>query len=88
MKLDKEEVELLAAYEHNEFRRIRNLEKEKAALIEAAKETLSKDRRINIRLTSRDLELIQKKAVKVGMPYQTLISSLIHKYVTEQVKEV
>ena len=88
MKLEKEEVRLREAYERSEFRRIRNVEKEKDALMGAAKATLNKDRRINIRLTSRDLELIQKKAVKVGVPYQTLISSLIHKYVTEQVKEV
>jgi len=60
----------------------------KNVLIGAAKATLSKGRRIDIRLTSGDLELIQKKAVKAGMPYQPIILSLTHKYVAEQVKDI
>ncbi|MBW1938036.1 MAG: hypothetical protein JRI67_04590 [Deltaproteobacteria bacterium] len=48
---------------------------------EAARKTLQKNRRINIRISSRDLERIQKKATKEGIPYQTLISSTLHKLV-------
>ena len=49
-------------------------------LEQSAKNTFNKDKRINIRLTSNDLNNIQIKAAKEGMPYQTLISSIIHKY--------
>ena len=48
--------------------------------IQAAKESMAKNKRINIRLTSKDYYDIQLKAVEEGIPYQTLISSLIHKY--------
>ncbi len=47
-----------------------------------ARETLKKDKRINIRMTEHDFESIQRKAIQEGLPYQTLISSLIHKYIT------
>jgi len=53
-------------------------EKEKAEL--AARNTLKKDKRINLRLTQKDYHQIQAKAIEEGIPYQTLISSIIHKY--------
>ena len=56
-------------------------------LDEAAGNTLMKDKRINIRISSRDLTSIQKKAAKVGIPYQTLISSTLHKFITGKLKE-
>jgi predicted DNA binding CopG/RHH family protein len=52
------------------------------------KATFRKDRRLNIRLSSRDLEAIQKRALAEGLPYQTLISSLLHKYASGRLKEV
>ena len=52
-----------------------------------ARETLKKDRRINIRMTEHDFESIQRKAIQEGLPYQTLISSLIHKYITGKIIE-
>ena len=48
----------------------------------------SKDRRLNIRLSSKDLEAIQKRALAEGLPYQTLIASLLHKYAAGRLKEV
>jgi len=53
-----------------------------------AKATFRKDRRLNIRLSSKDLEAIQKRALAEGLPYQTLISSLLHKYASDRLKEV
>ncbi|MDH5444474.1 MAG: hypothetical protein OEY52_02890 [Gammaproteobacteria bacterium] len=54
----------------------------KAQFIQAADETLKKDKRINIRISSRDLEGLQRIALREGIPYQTLISSLLHKFVS------
>lgn len=56
-------------------------ETEKAALVVAAKETLNKDKRINIRISSRDLGALQRRANRFGVPYQTLISSVLHRYI-------
>ena len=53
-----------------------------------AKATFRKDRRLNIRLSSKDLEAIQKRALAEGLPYQTLIASLLHKYASGRLKEV
>jgi predicted DNA binding CopG/RHH family protein len=52
------------------------------------KATFRKDRRLNIRLSSKDLKAIQKRALAEGLPYQTLIASLLHKYATGRLKEV
>ena len=52
-----------------------------------AKATFRKDRRLNIRLSSKDLEAIQKRALAEGLPYQTLIASLLHKYATGRLRE-
>jgi predicted DNA binding CopG/RHH family protein len=87
-KMDEEELRILRDFERGEFESIKNFREEKRRLEEAARNTLQKDRRINIRISSRDLEKIQKRAVKEGMPYQTLISSTIHKFVTGKLKEV
>jgi hypothetical protein len=53
-----------------------------------AKATFRKDRRLNVRLSSKDLEAIQKRALAEGLPYQTLVSSLLHKYASGRLKEV
>jgi len=88
MKLDKEEKQILKDFENGEFKRIPNLKKEKQELEHAARQTLLKDRRINIRISSRDLERIQKRAARDGIPYQTFISGSLHKLVTGRLKEV
>ena len=86
--LDKEEVEILKNFEYGEFRSINNFKEAKCKLEEAAHNFLQKDKRINIRISSRDLGNIQKKAAKEGIPYQTLISSTLHKFVTGKLKQV
>ena len=88
LKLDREEVKILRDFERGELTSINNFKEEKRQLEEAAHNFLQKDRRINIRISSRDLETLQKKAVKEGMPYQTLISSTLHKFVTGKLKSV
>ena len=88
LNLDEEELQILRDFERGEFESIRNFRGEKRELEEAARNTLQKDRRINIRISSRDLEMIQKRAVREGIPYQTLISSTLHRLVSGKLKEV
>src|SRR3989338_9083224 len=83
-KLDKEEREILTSVERGEWRAVKLTAKEKERYIKAARNTLRKDRRINIRLAQSDLEGLKLAAVREGVPYQTLISSFLHKYVTRQ----
>ena len=79
-KLDKEEKELLSSVEANQWHPVKLTQGEKNRLVQAARNTLRKNQRINIRLSQRDLEGIKLAAVREGMPYQTLIASILHKY--------
>jgi predicted DNA binding CopG/RHH family protein len=78
--MDSEEKEILASYERDEWRPVKTGRVEIAKLQQYARHTLQKNKRINIRLAERDLVGIQTKAIEEGMPYQTLISSILHKY--------
>jgi predicted DNA binding CopG/RHH family protein len=80
-KLSKEEKEILESFEKGEWVPVANLAERKKALAEYARNTLKKDRRLNIRISERDLLELQRKAVKEGLPYQTYVSSIIHKFV-------
>ncbi len=80
-RLDQEEQELIRSYEKGEWRPVKDSLKLRRRYIQYAKKTLKKNRRINIRLSQNDLEGIQLKAVQEGIPYQTLVTSVIHKYV-------
>ena len=86
MKLDKYEEELLAAFESGALLPIATKE-ELEQIRESARATATKDQRINIRLAAGDLRDIQVKAMQEGMPYQTLIASVLHKYVTGRLAE-
>lgn len=80
-KIDPYEQEILAAFEQGQLKSVATkaeLQKLKAA----ARATAMKDRRVNIRLSSIDLGDIQVKALQEGVPYQTLIASVLHKYVS------
>lgn len=87
MKFDKEELQILQDFERGEFTSIRNFQSEKQTLEEAARNTLQKDKRINIRISSRDLERIQMRAAREGVPYQTYIASSLHKLVAGRLTE-
>ncbi len=76
----KYEEDLIDSFEKGEWRSIPNLRDEIERYESSASATLSKDKRINIRLSSRDLEDIQMRAAEEGLPYQTLIASVLHKY--------
>lgn len=85
-KLDKEEKELLKSYENDEWKSIKDFEKRKAEYIKYAKYTTAKNKRINIRLSERDLASLKAKSLEEGMPYQTLVASIIHRYVSGKFK--
>ncbi len=81
-KLDRKEKELLKSVEDGDWKPVRGLKREAKRYQEYAEATFKKDRRINIRIATKDLDAIQKRALEEGLPYQTLISSLLHKYVS------
>jgi predicted DNA binding CopG/RHH family protein len=78
--IDLEEKHLMESIERDEWQPVKNMDQEKEKVVEAARNTLKKDKRINLRLTQKDYHQIQIKAIEEGIPYQTLISSLVHKY--------
>ena len=79
--LDQEEKDLMESVERGEWQPVNNIAEEKEKAMLAARNTLKKDKRINLRLTQKDYYQIQIKAIEEGIPYQTLISSLVHKYI-------
>jgi predicted DNA binding CopG/RHH family protein len=83
-KLKSEEEEILEAFETGRLKRAKNADKEIKEHRVVAAETFKKDARINIRLSSRDLRALQARALKEGIPYQTLVSSVLHKFVDGQ----
>lgn len=87
-QLDKEEQEILEAYERGELKRIPNFEEEKEKYVAAARATLIKKRNINIRISERDLHALKTRAAAKGLPYQTLVSSVLHQYSTGKMKEL
>ena len=82
MKLDPKEKDLLKSFERGEWSSTRDRKAEISRLSAAARATLRKNRRINIRLSDRDVIGLQAKAAEEGIPYQTLIASVLHKYLT------
>ena len=76
------EQEILASFERGEWKPVRNQKGEIARLRTAAEATLLKNKRVNIRISSRDLEGLQAKAAEEGVPYQTLMASVLHKFVS------
>ena len=80
--LDQEERDILESFERGEWMSVRDRKEEVSRLGGAARATLRKNRRINIRLPDRDLLGLQAKAAEEGMPYQTLIASVLHKYLS------
>jgi predicted DNA binding CopG/RHH family protein len=80
--LDEEEKDILESFERDEWVPDKNKKQELNKLQQNARNTLTKDKRINIRMSSKDLDQVQTIAAQEGIPYQTLISSIIHKYVS------
>ena len=82
-----EELEVAESVERNEWSSVTNLQSMKDRLVQAASETALKDYRINIRISKRDVEALKTKALEEGIPYQTLVTSILHKYVTGRIVE-
>mgnify|MGYP001612967106 CR=1 FL=1 len=80
-KLNKEEKALSRSYDRGEWKSVKNRKSEIGRYQSYVREALQKSRRVNIRITPQDLEGVQQKAVEEGIPYQTLMASVIHKYV-------
>ena len=85
-KIDREEAELLDLFDKGQLKSVAS-KSELARFKAAARATAIKDRRVNIRLSSGDLSDIQTKALEEGIPYQTLIASVLHKYVSGRLTE-
>lgn len=81
MKFNKEESNILDAYDKGTLNLSTPSKEEKVNIKSLAEKTFRKDRRITIRLYDHDLKGIQKKAMEKGIPYQTLISGMIHQYI-------
>lgn len=83
---DQEEMAILNALEDNKLVRSVNADEEIALAKKAAKEYLSKSKNITIRLSLGDVTAIKNRAQETGIPYQTIISSLVHQYATGKIK--
>lgn len=86
-KLKREEQEILDAFESGEVQQVQDAQKQIKEHQNYAEATLRKDARINIRLSSRDLRGLQKRAIEEGLPYQTLAASILHKYLEGRLRE-
>ena len=86
-KLDKNEKDILESYENDEWRSVDKVKEKKSTYAQHAKNTFLKNKRINIRLSEKDFLDIKSKSLEEGVPYQTLISSIIHKYVSGKLVE-
>jgi predicted DNA binding CopG/RHH family protein len=87
MKRKTSDDKILQAYEAGQFKSVSPSKAELRKFKEAAKATFIKDRRVNVRLSSPDLMDIQARAAEEGMPYQTLIASVLHKFVSGRLQE-
>ena len=87
MKLDRYERDILNAYEKSTLVSARPSKAQLGAFREAARATFIKTRRVNIRLSAVDLMDIRARALEEGVPYQTLIASVLHKYVSGRLRE-
>ncbi len=87
VKLSKEEKDLLDSVESGEYESTLT-EARKKELEATATNTFRKDKRINIRISNRDLIAVQSRASEEGIPYQTLVSSIIHKYISGSLRDI
>ncbi len=87
VKLDAEEQALSESLEKGEWKTVDNFKEEVALAKEAAINYLRKDARVNIRISKSDLERLRQKAAYKGLPYQTLISSILHEYAAGHFEE-
>ena len=87
LNLTEEEKDILESYEADEWRSVENHKTEMLKYQQYADATFKKDKRVNIRISTKNLEALKEKALVEGIPYQTLISSILHKYVNGRLLE-
>ena len=87
-KLDKEEQDIIESFERGEWKPVADRSQEIARHVAYAKKTLAKDRRVNIRISAKVLEELQSIAIEDGIPYQTLMSSVLHRFASGRLMEV
>ena len=85
--MNAEERDILDRFDRGELRSAPGVEREIDAARRAARNTFNKTRRVNLRVTERDFNLAHSRAREEGMPYQTLLSSVIHKYLSGRLTE-
>lgn len=78
-ELDNKEKKILQDFDQGKLVRVKDFDKQKRSLKAAARTTLSKTRNINIRLAQKDLQKLKAKAIREGIPYQTLAASILHR---------
>ena len=86
-KENKLEEEILASFDRGEWKPVPKLKSEMERFAKIASTAMVKNKRVNIRISSRDLDDIQAKAAEEAIPYQTLMASVLHKYVTGRLVE-
>ena len=87
LPLDEEEEDLIRSIENDEWMESRDASKQKKLAKEYAEATIRKDKRMNIRISERDLKNLKKRALEEGIPYQTLVSMILHKYLAGRYSE-
>ncbi len=80
------ESDILKSFENGEWTDVKNMRSEINKHKEYAKETFKKNKRVNIRLSQKDINLIKVRAMEEGIPYQTLMASILHKFATKKIK--
>ena len=86
-RLDPEERDLLDSFERGEWQSIDGRREAFERYRDYARTTFKEDRRVNIRISRKDLEALQKRALEEGLPYQTLLASILHKYAAGRLRE-
>jgi len=85
--IDDDEREIIASLEADEWISVADADINKAEATEIARSTMRKDRRMNVRISERDMRNLKIRAAEEGIPYQTLVTMVLHKYVTGQLTE-
>ncbi len=87
LNLSNEEKDILDTYETDEWQSVDNRTTEMSKYQQCASTTFKKDKRVNIRISTKNLEALQQRALEEGIPYQTLMSSILHKYLNGRLVE-
>ena len=86
MDIEEYEQDILKDFEKNNFIAVSDAEKKMMSAREAADNYMKRNNRVNVRISGSDLSMIKKTAIREGIPYQTLLASIIHKFVTGHLK--